>query len=99
MTFSGKPTIRIARNAALLFCVGLVAAIAIAKAEPAAPKAAQDIVTTPTGRAKFVQNYCVACHNARAKTGGLVLEGIAADAPLVHADIWEKVVKRLGAGE
>ena len=56
-------------------------------------------VNTPAGRTEFVQQYCVACHNVRAKTGGLVLEGMAAEPAPAHADIWEKVVKRLGAGE
>ena len=54
---------------------------------------------TPAGRSSFVQTFCVACHNARLKTGGLVLEGVATDKLTDHADIWEDVVKRLGAGE
>jgi cytochrome c551/c552 len=56
-------------------------------------------VQTPEGRAAFVKNYCLGCHSARAKAGGLVLEGVATDKLADHADIWEKVVKRLGAGE
>ena len=54
---------------------------------------------TPAGRAEFVQTFCVACHNARMKTGGLVLEGLATDPLVDHDVIWEKVIKRLGAGE
>jgi cytochrome c551/c552 len=54
---------------------------------------------TPAGRTEFVQTFCVACHNARAKTAGLVLEGIATDQLVDHDVIWEKVIKRLGAGE
>ena len=54
---------------------------------------------TPAGRTAFVQTYCVGCHNARAKTAGLVLEGLATDRLPEHAVIWEKVIKRLGAGE
>ena len=54
---------------------------------------------TPAGRTEFVQTYCVGCHNARAKTAGLVLEGLATDKLPEHAVIWEKVIKRLGAGE
>jgi len=53
---------------------------------------------TPAGRTEFVQTYCVGCHNARAKTAGLVLEGIVTDQLPEHAVIWEKVIKRLGAG-
>src|SRR3569833_3689463 len=54
---------------------------------------------TPAGRTEFVQTFCVACHNARAKTAGLVLEGQATDQLADHDVIWEKVIKRLGAGE
>jgi hypothetical protein len=54
---------------------------------------------TPAGRTEFVQTFCVGCHNARAKTAGLVLEGVATDQLPEHAVIWEKVIKRLGAGE
>src|SRR5262245_55573680 len=54
---------------------------------------------TPAGRTGFVQTFCVACHNARLKTAGLVLEGLATDQLADHDLIWEKVIKRLGAGE
>ena len=54
---------------------------------------------TPAGRTEFIQTFCVACHNARMKTGGLVLEGLATDQLADHDVIWEKVIKRLGAGE
>ena len=54
---------------------------------------------TPAGRTEFVQTFCVACHNARAKTAGLVLEGLDTDRLADHDVIWEKVVKRLSAGE
>ncbi|MEO8302399.1 MAG: hypothetical protein ABI608_11420, partial [Rhizomicrobium sp.] len=43
---------------------------------------------TPSGRTEFVQAYCVGCHNARAKTAGLVLEGLATDHLPEHAVIW-----------
>ena len=49
--------------------------------------------------AVFTDKHCVACHNDRAKTGGLSLQGLsAADAPS-HADIWEKVLRKLRSGE
>jgi len=79
----------------ILLCAGLGFAVANADPGPENPSK----ITTAAGRAQFVQDYCTACHNARAKTGGLVLEGIAGDPPPNHAEIWEKVVKRLGAGE
>jgi cytochrome c551/c552 len=44
-----------------------------------------------------INTYCVACHNNRAKTGGLSLENKSLD---VSADpeTWEKVVKKLQLG-
>src|ERR1051326_7726407 len=42
--------------------------------------------------------YCVGCHNARLKTGGVILE--AADPTNVggNVELWEKVVRKLRAG-
>ena len=46
----------------------------------------------------LVQKYCVTCHNNRAKTGGLSLEGLnTADAP-AHADVWERALVKLHGG-
>ena len=47
-------------------------------------------------RALLVQ-YCVGCHNAKNKTGGLTLENAdLADVP-AHAAVWEKVIGKLRA--
>src|SRR6516164_4204288 len=44
-----------------------------------------------------ISKYCIGCHNNRARTGGLSLEGKSLD---VSADpeTWEKVVKKLQLG-
>src|ERR1043165_6241581 len=94
-------------DAVALSLVGCVAGyIAVAasntvKAQPAQTVAAFSPgpetyakLKTPAGRTEFVQTYCVGCHNARAKTAGLVLEGIATDQLPEHPVIWEKVIKR-----
>jgi len=39
--------------------------------------------------------YCVGCHNARLKTGGLVLEGLSTQQVAADAAVWEKVLKKL----
>jgi mono/diheme cytochrome c family protein len=46
----------------------------------------------------LLNQYCVSCHNARTKTGGLALD--AADLSQVghDPDLWEKVIKKLRAG-
>ncbi|MBZ5579196.1 MAG: DUF1592 domain-containing protein [Acidobacteriia bacterium] len=62
-------------------------------AQTAAPQAA----LAPLSRQATINKYCVGCHNKRAKTGGLSLEGRPPD---VSADpeTWEKVVQKLQLG-
>ena len=50
-------------------------------------------------RAALAAKYCVTCHNSRAKTGGLVLEGVSPDDPAGGPDIWEKVIRKINSGE
>ena len=45
----------------------------------------------------MVTTYCVTCHSARLKTGGLVLEGLDIQSPANNADIWEKALRKLRA--
>jgi mono/diheme cytochrome c family protein len=47
----------------------------------------------------FVATYCVACHNDRLKTGGLTLENMDLADVAGHADVWEKVARKLRSGE
>ena len=42
----------------------------------------------------FVSKYCVSCHSAGTKMGGIVLAGLAGDDA-----VWEKALKRVRAGE
>ena len=46
----------------------------------------------------LLTQYCVTCHNERLKTGGLVLDPQALADVAGHADVWEKVVRKVGAG-
>jgi mono/diheme cytochrome c family protein len=45
-----------------------------------------------------VNQYCVTCHNARLKTGDLVLETLDMSKVDADAAIWEKAVRKLRAG-
>ncbi|HLI85669.1 MAG TPA: DUF1587 domain-containing protein [Bryobacteraceae bacterium] len=49
--------------------------------------------------AAMVTQYCTACHNAKLKTAGLVLDGGAAAEPAANAELWEKVIQKLRARE
>lgn len=50
-------------------------------------------------REALLKRYCLTCHNARTKVGGFVLEGVSPLDPAARPDIWEKVVRRIKAGE
>jgi|RhiMetdeSRZDD1v2_1073273.scaffolds.fasta_scaffold66185_2 uncharacterized protein DUF1592/uncharacterized protein DUF1588/uncharacterized protein DUF1587/uncharacterized protein DUF1585/uncharacterized protein DUF1595/cytochrome c len=46
----------------------------------------------------FLNQYCVTCHNERAKTAGLMLDKLDVERVGDSADIWEKVVVKLRTG-
>jgi hypothetical protein len=64
-----------------------------------APRSTEASVTAtlPTQRA-LLDRYCVGCHNARLKTGGLALDTLDLAKVGDHADVWEKVVRKLRGG-
>jgi len=46
----------------------------------------------------LVQKYCVTCHNARARTGGLSLEGMNPAEVATDGEVWEKVARKIRGG-
>ncbi|HEX3700745.1 MAG TPA: DUF1592 domain-containing protein [Phenylobacterium sp.] len=75
-----------------------------AAATPAAsaaadPKLMLASLATAPGRDQFIKTYCLACHNARLKTAGLVLEGQTTAEPGGNPDLWEKIARRVNQGE
>ena len=46
----------------------------------------------------LLERYCVTCHNQKLKTGGLTLDALDLGHVGEHAEIWEKVVRKLRAG-
>jgi hypothetical protein len=59
-------------------------------AQTSAPAAATDQA--------LVQKYCLTCHNARVRTGGLTLEGMDPSDAAAHTELWEKVALKLRGG-
>ncbi|MBM3736527.1 MAG: DUF1587 domain-containing protein, partial [Acidobacteria bacterium] len=51
----------------------------------------------PVDVKQVLSRYCVGCHNAKLKTGGLVVDPAAADNPGSHPETWEKIVRRMRA--
>jgi hypothetical protein len=91
---------RSTKTALILAAVGLIGAASIgvsadpqSASAPAPPKAAQ-LLPDPA----LVQKYCLTCHSARVKTGGLSLEGMNPADAAAHAEVWEKVVMKLRGG-
>ena len=61
-------------------------------------RALQASSTAAVPDAALVQKYCLTCHSARVKTGGLALEGMNPAEAAAHSDVWEKVVMKLRGG-
>ncbi len=53
---------------------------------------------TPGPEQSLVNRYCLGCHNDRALRGGLSLEAAPLDDVAGHAELWERVVRKLRAG-
>src|SRR5688572_29547376 len=96
------------RASMLFFCacwvvavgsLGLRAGDPFARLQAPAP-VGQDVGkdAAPRSEQGLVKQYCISCHNARALTGGLSLEGLDPAAAAGHSDVWEKVIMKLRGG-
>ena len=56
---------------------------------------AQSPVSSKASPASVVKQYCVTCHNEKAKIAGLALDTIASDDVTQHPQEWEKVIRKL----
>ncbi len=99
------------RTAAGLACAAALLAGGVSGAQPAgpetsptrpraAPAAASARQTSAPSPRAMLDRYCIACHNDRLRTGGLVLDAAAVDAgdPSRDADVWERVIAKLRTG-
>ena len=93
-------------KAVIPFAAAWVTALAVVSAQSGAP--APRAVTAAATRSTaaplppadpgFVKQYCLTCHNERAKVGGLVLDPTGLDHVGTDAEVWEKVVRKLKTG-
>jgi len=90
------------RNPVLAVTTALIASTVLWGA--AALSAAQTGSAVPVATSQqasqeaLLKQYCVTCHNARLKTGGLELDGLDLAKLPDHAEVWEKVVRKVRAG-
>ena len=70
-------------------------------ARPQASPSQSATTAPPVQPEVFLAQYCVTCHNTRnaAAVRGFVLEGVDVAAPGTRADVWEKVIEKLRAGQ
>ena len=59
----------------------------------------QDVRTPAPEYSTLINTSCVTCHNDRLKTGGLSLQALELANVPEHADVWEKVARKLRSGE
>ena len=72
-----------------------------AAAQPQTATAPASTATTPSGsdqQQALLKQYCVTCHSARTKAGGLELDPAALARVEADPELWEKVVRKLRAG-
>jgi hypothetical protein len=90
----GRKSIRFAATIAVVF--GAIASIGSAQDQAVFQASGLGGAERET-IARFVRVYCVECHNAEEKTGGLDLDSIDPEALDRHANVWEKVVRKVVA--
>jgi mono/diheme cytochrome c family protein len=81
--------------------VALGAALVCSNSGASAQQPVRSTTTTVPGTATHqatLQQYCVTCHNARLKTGGLAIDQLDVANIRHDAETWEQVVRRLRVG-
>ena len=79
--------------------VGVVCTLAFAGDSARVAQAqAQPAAGAHTEQRALLDQYCVTCHSERLEVGGLSLQGLDLDNVADHAEVWEKVVRKLRAG-
>jgi len=92
------------RKSLLIGCLAVAsAAIAVAQNRPAAPAkpamvARPQSTASATTQRALLDQYCVTCHNDKLKRANLSLEKLDLTTAGDHAEVWEKVIRKLRAG-
>ena len=81
---------------AIGLCAALfVTAAAVSQQRPAG--AAPPTTMTTTQAQSMITEYCVTCHNDKTKRANLTLENLDLSTAGDHAELWERVVRKLRA--
>ena len=84
----------------LTACVVWIASIGVVMPRASAPQASASDASSTIAAADrgVVDKYCVTCHNQRLKTSGLALDTAELSDVAAHPEVWEKVIRKVGAG-
>ena len=96
MTRSRRAWLTLA-GAAAWACAAGAAAVQSGPAESRPAQAAS--APAPPAHAAVLEQYCSTCHNERMKTGGFVIDPASVDDVGSSADVWEKVLRKVRAGD
>jgi hypothetical protein len=84
---------------AIALLVAVTAVAAAVRVDGQSPRPAPPSAPALADKQKaIVDQYCVTCHSNRVKTANLSLEGMDFARVGDHAELWEKVVRKLRAG-
>ena len=87
------------RTATVLFIVLLAVIVRSASPSADAQAPATPAAAAPaSAEVAFLNQYCIGCHNQRAKIGGLALDTLDVSRVGPGAETWEKVVKKIRTG-
>src|SRR5580693_4349480 len=84
----------------LLVCCVAVGSVVFGYGQAAGPQRQSQgpSVASAAAERALLDQYCVTCHNDKAKRANLTLEKLDLTTAGDHAELWEKVVRKLRAG-
>jgi mono/diheme cytochrome c family protein len=88
----------VAFTAVSVATLGGQSAASTTSARPAPVRAATPATAAIETQRALLDKYCVTCHNDRIKTANLSLQDVDLTTVGEHAELWEKVVRKLRAG-
>ncbi|MBI4475779.1 MAG: DUF1592 domain-containing protein [Acidobacteria bacterium] len=84
---------------ALVVLGAVVAGGPVTTARSQPPSFPGQSAAAPSSPREFIEKHCTACHNDRLRTAGLTLAGVDPTNVSHNAELWEKVLHKLGTGQ
>jgi hypothetical protein len=82
-----------------VFLVAWIVVLATAAGQGQSSSPTPTLSTSQSPHGALINQYCVTCHNQRAKTGGLALDTLPLSNIPAGAETWEKVIRRVRGGQ